>query len=125
VCIISKPGFEKIFQQGLLMAGLLLTCIASANEKNSKDISFSIKPGLCVLGSDESECRDTLHVKWKSQRHYSLCLYQKSSQQSLHCWPKAREGEHELEDQQILVAKAFTVLTRESRSRRRNPWSFF
>lgn len=122
------------------MAGLLVTCIASANEKNAKDISFSIKPGLCVLGSDESECRDTLHVKWKSQRHYSLCLYQKSAQQSLYCWSRAREGEHrfafaasettefelrEQEGQQILVAKAFRVLTRESGSRRRNPWSFF
>lgn len=118
--------------------------IAYANDATTKpankSISLSIKPGLCVLAENETECRDTLRVKWKSVQQYSLCLYQKAEEQSLYCWRAAQEGEYQfafvaskttefelrdLDSQEILIAKAFKILTRESRSRRRNPWNFF
>lgn len=104
------------------------------------DISFSIKPGLCLLATNENECRDSLLVKWKSRQQYSLCLYQAADDSSLHCWKTAREGEYQFEfvasettefelrdqqSQQLLVSKSFKILTRESGNRRRNPWSFF
>lgn len=95
---------------------------------------------MCVLAETQTECRDTLRIKWKSAQQYSLCLYQKAEDQSLYCWRAAHEGEYQfafaasettefelrdLNSQEILIARAFKILTRESRSRRRNPWSFF
>lgn len=104
------------------------------------DIVLSIKPGLCLLSTGETECRDSLLVKWKARQPYSLCLYQETTDSSLYCWSSVREGEYqfefaasettdfELRDQQnnqLLISKSFKILTRESGSRRRNPWSFF
>lgn len=113
-----------------------------ADAQTQPRILLSIKPGLCVLGENEIECRDQLRVKWKANLIYSLCLYQEEKSQSLYCWQSTKEGEYqfgfvasentqfELRDsqtQQILAVKTFKILTdhNNTRQRRRNPWSFF
>ena len=95
-----------------------------------------------MLNNVETECRDQLRVHWKSNRHYSLCLYQQAQQEFIYCWPLAREGEHQFsfaasettifelrepDSPTILVTKAFKILKDHNtgRHRRRNPWSFF
>lgn len=105
-------------------------------------ILFSIKPGLCVLNESEAECRDQLRVQWKANQVYSLCLYQQAKEEFLYCWQMSREGEYqfpfaasetttfelrEINNQKVLVEKAFKVLKdhNTSRHKRRNPWSFF
>jgi hypothetical protein len=122
-----------------LLVGLCKAVFADTQTQPS--ISFSIKPGLCVLNNAETECRDQLRVYWKSNRDYSLCLYQQAEEQFIYCWKLAHEGEYqfpfaasettifELRDtksQKILIAKTFKILKdHNSRHRRRNPWSFF
>jgi Protein of unknown function (DUF3019) len=124
---------------------LLLCCICcsvDADTQTQSTVWFSIKPGLCVLGEDETECRDKLRVKWKANLIYSLCLYQEQNPESLYCWQSKKEGEYqfnfiaseniafELRDsrtQKTLAIKTFKVLTDHNNAnhRRRNPWSFF
>ena len=125
-----------------LSACLALFAISTPAIANSGsgDIVLSIKPGLCLLATGETECRDSLLIKWKARQPYSLCLYQETADSSLYCWSAVREGEYqfefaasettdfELRDQQsdqLLISKSFKILTRETGSRRRNPWSFF
>jgi Protein of unknown function (DUF3019) len=123
---------------------MLFCCchLGYADAQTQPIVIFSIKPGLCVLGENETECRDQLRVKWKANLIYSLCLYQQEKSQSLHCWSSTKEGEHqfsfvasettefELRDSQtqtIVAVKTFKILTdhNNTRQRRRNPWSFF
>lgn len=121
---------------------LFFSGISIADVTLKPSLVFSIKPGLCVLGEDEIECRDQLRVKWKANTIYSLCLYQQENSQSLHCWHGTQEGEYqfsfvgrentafELRDkktQKTIATKIFKILSdhNANRNRRRNPWSFF
>jgi len=137
-------GGCTIFSWIGILSSLILFyfCISTAEAQTQHGVVLSIKPGLCVLGEDEVECRDQLRVKWKSNLFYSLCLYQQTKPESLHCWQSVKEGEYQFSfvasentefelrenpTQKILAIKTFKILTdhNNTRQRRRNPWSFF
>jgi Protein of unknown function (DUF3019) len=137
-------GGCTIFNWIRILSGLVLCsfCYPGGVVAQTPTVLLSIKPGLCVLGKDETECRDQLRVKWKANLIYSLCLYQEKNPHSLHCWQSSKEGEYqfgfvasentrfELRDsqtQQTLAVKTFKILTDHNNThhRRRNPWSFF
>lgn len=123
---------------------VVLTCfiVSSANADESPVIDFSVQPRLCVLSAKETICKDDVEIQWKSEAHYSLCLYSDEEPQPLHCWKEAWEGSHELfvetstaidfylknaDTQQVLASQIFEVIqdVQRYRRRRRNPWSFF
>ncbi len=128
--------------RSLLSLVLFYCCSTCYADVETQPIFLSIKPGLCVLGENETQCQDRLHIKWKANMNYSLCLYQQEKIQSLHCWQSSSQGEYhfdfvasentqfQLRDsqtQQILAVTIFKILINHdnNRHRRRNPWSFF
>jgi hypothetical protein len=116
-----------------------LTLLAQARPT----VEFSLKPHLCVLAGNESECKDRLVVEWKNLRaeDISPCLYQEQASEPLFCWQKSQVGRTEFkasltktttfelrtEQQQLLAREVFEVIytRKSSRHSRRNPWSFF
>ncbi|HEY7885243.1 MAG TPA: DUF3019 domain-containing protein [Cellvibrionaceae bacterium] len=106
------------------------------------DISFSVRPRLCVLTAGETLCRDEVEVRWQTAQERSLCLFTGADAEPLTCWQQALEGEYktlletgsdiqfqlkEMADSEVLVSQSFEVVQDDSRYRRkrRNPWSFF
>lgn len=127
------------------MTAILLFAIHKAQADilvPAENISFSIKPRLCVLSKEQEICEDQLVVSWSSKDKRSLCLFQENKKLPLRCWENERKGSHsfelttanniefkliEMADERALASKQFEVVktTEEFRRRRRNPWSFF
>lgn len=126
------------------VAALLILIIPgfSYARESLPNLQFSLKPRLCVLADDQTQCQDQLEVEWASDRERSLCLYQNDQTTALHCWSNQRTGEyrfkittHTSTDFQLREEGASTVLGREIfevvhqqkryRKSRRNPWNFF
>jgi len=106
------------------------------------NISFSIKPHLCVVSDTNEICEDQLIVSWDSKDKRSLCLYQQDKKLPLRCWENEHFGSHsfllatanniefklvEMAERTELASKQFEVVKSidNFRRRRRNPWSFF
>lgn len=106
------------------------------------DITFSVRPRLCVLAQGETLCKDEIEVRWQAPMERSLCLYSGEELEPLDCWQNATWGEYrtvlatgsdiqfslkEVADSEILASQAFEVVqdNRSYRRKRRNPWSFF
>jgi len=133
-----------IFKLTVLLIIFFSLCLQNLAVADSRSmaISFSIKPGLCVLGQQETECRDQLRVQWQAARVYSLCLHQENNPSAIYCWQPAKAGKYQFDfvasettefhlrdvnTRAILSTKAFKILTdhRSAAHGRRNPWSFF
>ena len=106
------------------------------------DISFSLRPRLCVLAEGETLCKDEIEVRWQTPVARSLCLFAGDASQPLTCWQDAVSGQYrtvletgadiqfqlkEMADSEVLVSQSFEVIqdNQNYRRKRRNPWSFF
>lgn len=105
-------------------------------------LEFSLKPRWCVLASGETRCNTRIHISWRTATVEPLCLYHRTDNQLLHCWPAAARGSYsfdwsmtdtsyfELRHQdtsQVVGSRALQLQQQapEYRQRRRNPWNFF
>ena len=123
-----------------LFMGVCMCSVLRASEL--PNITFSIKPKLCILSKEQERCDDELQIKWQAAEPLSLCLFRSHESEPLHCWKNELAGryvtaistnedvEFELRDdavQELLVTSVFEVVqdNDQYRRRRRNPWSFF
>lgn len=105
-------------------------------------IQLELKPRVCTLAANETQCSTTVHANWHSPREESLCLVILGRSDVKRCWEHYSQGTYsielafsddllfELKDSRletVLASKALRII-REAiryRHRRQDPWSIF
>ena len=125
-----------------LATAALLTLVKSAHGNGLPEVTFDLKPRVCVLSSDEDTCYDQINVSWAADRPMSLCLFDKDLDKPIICWDNKHSGEYtmnietsdslsftlkEVQSNQLLASKTFEVIHdhKQYRRARRNAWAFF
>ncbi len=133
-------GWRRLW--GVVLGCGVVWCVPLAPAQPLPDITFSVRPRLCVLAQGETLCKDEIEVRWQSPLARSLCLYSAEQTEPLDCWQDTTWGEYrtiletgsdiefslkEMADSEVLARQAFEVVQddRRYRRKRRNPWSFF
>ena len=105
-------------------------------------IQLELRPRVCTLAANETQCTTTVHANWHSPREESLCLVILGRSDVKRCWEHYAEGTYtielvfsddllfELKDSRletVLASEALRII-REAiryRHRRRDPWNIF
>jgi hypothetical protein len=105
-------------------------------------IQLELRPRVCTLAANETQCSTTVHANWHSPREESLCLVILGRSDVKRCWEHYSHGTHsielvfsddlqfELKDSRldtVLASEALRII-REAiryRHRRRDPWNIF
>jgi hypothetical protein len=105
-------------------------------------IQLELRPRVCTLAANESQCSTTVHANWHSPREESLCLVILGRSDVKRCWEHYSQGTYsielvfsddllfELKDSRldtVLASEALRII-REAiryRHRRRDPWNIF
>ncbi len=124
-------------------AALLLAVVATAARgEPAPGIQLELKPRVCTVAANESQCSTTVHANWHSPRDESLCLVILGRSDVKRCWEHYSEGTYSIElvfNEDLLFelkdARLDTVLASEAlriireairyRHRRRDPWNIF
>jgi hypothetical protein len=124
-----------------LFLGLLSppqTRAASGDERD--DIRLELRPRICTLATNDTQCDTVVRATWRSPRDESLCLVIVGRADVKRCWEKYAEGSYsieltfstdlvfELKDldmQQVLASEVLRVIREAIRYRhkRREPWN--
>jgi Protein of unknown function (DUF3019) len=127
----------------LLSLGLLSpsrTNAASSDERD--DIQLELRPRICTLTANDTQCDTVVHATWQSPRNESLCLVIVGRPEVKRCWEKYSEGTYsieltfsadlvfqlkDLDLQQVLASDVLRVIREAIRYRhkRREPWNIF
>lgn len=143
-CLLE--GFT-IFDRGLRLLWargvLIILCLAPLGAgADSPLLEFTLKPRLCLLAENETQCHTRVSLQWRARTAVSVCLYNRENNQQLHCWPETKAGSHHFswvtssnsyfelrtrDNHSLLATQALMVQQQEKRYRqqRRNPWNFF
>jgi hypothetical protein len=124
-------------------AAILVTALLTGGmgEKGS-EIQLELRPRVCTLAANETQCSTTVHADWHSPREESLCLVILGRSDVKRCWEHYSQGTYsielvfsddllfELKDSRletVLASQALRII-REAiryRHRRRDPWNIF
>jgi len=113
---------------------------AVANTENSNNVTFSIKPLVCIVKKPGDVCSMTVTVSWQSTKNINSCLYQ--SKIKVVCWLNKkniksvmeinieenmeytlRDDNHQIIAQQLISINS--SLAKKYRRRLRAGWSLF
>lgn len=121
---------------------LIATALTSGVGEPGSGIQLELKPRVCTLAANETQCSTTVHANWHSSREESLCLVILGRSDVKRCWEHYSQGTYsielafsddllfELKDSRletVLASKALRII-REAiryRHRRQDPWSIF
>jgi hypothetical protein len=78
----------------LAVGTLAFVAPSGAAEPRAK---LTAKPVLCVLDKDQTSCKMTFDVRWKSLLAGDYCLNDSFLSAPLRCWAAVRAGEHKIE----------------------------
>ncbi len=101
-----------------------------------------MKPKLCVLTNNETQCNDQFKAQWQAREQLSLCIFQDNKAQPIECWENAAFGNthftlmltqstafelRETKSQKVVARQQFDIVYEQKKysKNRRNPWSFF
>lgn len=105
-------------------------------------IELKLRPRVCTLSGDDTDCNTTVHAQWRSSRNESLCLVIVDRPHIRHCWENHSEGVYSVEIafsddlvvqlrdaelDSVLASQAIAVIRQalQLRHKRRPPWSIF
>jgi hypothetical protein len=117
-----------------------LVCANAANDNPEDRIRLDLRPRICTLSGNETQCQTTVHAAWRSSQRESLCLVIADRPDIKACWEDYSKGTYsvelvfsedvlfELRDpqlQNVLTSKALKVIREalEYRRKRRQPWN--
>jgi hypothetical protein len=121
---------------------LVAAVLTGAMGEPGSGIQLELRPRVCTLAANETQCSTTVHAKWHSPREESLCLVIMGRSDVKRCWEHYSEGTYsielvfsddllfELKDSHldtVLASEALRII-REAiryRHRRRDPWNIF
>lgn len=127
---------------GRCAATLVAALLTGGMGENGSGIQLELKPRVCTLAANESQCSTTVHANWHSPREESLCLVILGRSDVKRCWEHYTQGTYsielvfsddllfELKDarlETVLASEALRII-REAlryRHRRRDPWNIF
>lgn len=107
---------------------------------DAQTIRLDVKPKICTLATDDTECETTVRANWQSSRDESLCLVIVGRPEIKRCWEQYSEGNYrvelafnqdlivQLKDPQLdkVIASTAITIIREAlqlRRKRRQPWN--
>jgi hypothetical protein len=123
----------------LLLSG---TAFADGDGAGDPPIELRLRPRVCTLSDNYTECNTTVRAQWRSPRNESLCLVIVDHPDIKRCWEDHRNGMYvvelafskdlivELRDvdlDQVLASQAIAVVRQalQFRRKRRQPWNIF
>ncbi len=86
----------------LLLTLLLLTSLGAAAQQPPPAAELSIKPKLCVRGTEIDQCKLTVKIKWTGNSNGAYCLYSDIANTPLRCWQRDVSGE--MQDEVAITA---------------------
>lgn len=121
----------------VIVASLMGTSTASG-----AGAELRLQPSVCALAEDQTLCRETIDIRWRTDDPLALCLFIDRQDQPLECWQGTQKGEFEYQAEtdktltfhlrerrrdDLLASGIFEVIREQTeyRSRRRKPWNFF
>jgi hypothetical protein len=125
---------------------LLLSGTASADGDGdgagNPPIELRLRPRVCTLSDNDTECNTTVRAQWRSPRNESLCLVIVDHPDIKRCWEDHRNGMYvvelafskdlivQLRDvdlDHVLASQAIAVVRQalQFRRKRRQPWNIF
>jgi hypothetical protein len=138
-----RASHSKYFDLALACA-LCLSGAASAGADGTGDppIELKLRPRVCTLSGNDTECNTTVRAQWRSSRNESLCLVIVDHPDIRRCWEDHRQGLYvieltfskelvvELRDpelEHVLASQAVAVIRQalQFRRKRRQPWNIF
>jgi hypothetical protein len=87
----------------LLVACAIAACLPAAGA-DVPAARLIVKPLLCVLDRESSNCSMTFNIRWKSEEAREYCLNDSGQGAPLRCWPVTDSGSHQ---QNREVSEAF------------------
>ncbi|MEM7504476.1 MAG: DUF3019 domain-containing protein [Pseudomonadota bacterium] len=78
----------------LLFLALLFLCLAP-QAVGDDEVKLTVKPVLCILDEQTTECDMAFLVLWESSVDGYYCLYNHFGSSPLRCWQSENEGQHE------------------------------
>jgi DUF3019 family protein len=105
-------------------------------------IELKLRPRVCTLSGDETDCKTTVHAQWRSPRNESLCLVIVDRPHIRQCWENHSQGVYSVEIafsddlvvqlrdaelDRVLASQAISVIRQalQLRHKRRPPWNIF
>ena len=126
----------------LLSLGLLSPSHMSAASGGRDDIHLELRPRICTLTINDTQCDTVVRATWRAPNDESLCLVIVGRPEVKRCWEKYSEGSYsielvfstdlvfqlkDLDLQQVLASEVLRVIREAIRYRhkRREPWNIF
>ncbi|MGH8189635.1 MAG: DUF3019 domain-containing protein [Steroidobacteraceae bacterium] len=123
----------------MLLSGATL---AVADGAGDPPIELKLRPRVCTLSDNDTECNTTVRAQWRSPRNESLCLVIVDRPGIKRCWEDHRQGVYAIElafsedlvvqlrDAEldhVLASQAIAVIRQalQFRRKRRQPWNIF
>lgn len=134
--------FSLESRAGRCTAILLAAAVSGGSGEPGSGIQLELRPRVCTLGANETQCTTTVQANWHSPREESLCLVILGRSDVKRCWEHYSQGTYsielvfsddllfELKDSRletVLASEALRII-REAiryRHRRRDPWNIF
>jgi hypothetical protein len=134
--------FSLRSRAGRCTAILVTALLTSGMGETGSVIQLTLRPRVCTLAANETQCSTTVHADWHSPREESLCLVILGRSDVKRCWEHYSQGTYsielvfsddllfELRDarlETVLASQALRII-REAiryRHRRRDPWNIF
>jgi hypothetical protein len=115
---------------------------AGAGAAEQPPIELKLRPRLCTLAGNDTECNTTVRAQWRSPRNESLCLLIVEHPEIRRCWDDQSAGMYTVEMSfsqdlvvqlrdaeldQVLASQAIAVIRQALllRHKRRPPWNIF
>jgi Protein of unknown function (DUF3019) len=138
-----RASHSKYFEIALACALLVSGAVsADGNGDGDPPIELKLRPRVCTLSDNDTECNTTVRAQWRSPRNESLCLVIVDRPDVKRCWEEHRHGTYaielafskdlvvELRDAELdrVLASAAVAVIRQAlqfRRKRRQPWNIF
>ena len=135
-----RASTSKYCSATLACALLASVQLAGAGQADPQPIELKLRPRVCTLPDDQTDCNTTVRAQWRSRSNESLCLLIVDRPDIRHCWENHSEGTYsvelsfsedlvvqlrDLDPDRVLASKTIAVIRQALRRKRRPPWNIF